>query len=97
MIVLAINAISILPYVVKVKNFFWAWVGFPTSNGGMQNRSSVEICTRCIHVFFMLATNLYAQSVISNKNFCIGAQSKVYSECVVGWVTLAGSFLLVAV
>ena len=28
---------------------------FPTTNGGMQNGSSVEICARCIHVFAHLA------------------------------------------
>ena len=62
---------------------------FPTINGCMQNGSSVGIYTRCIHVFCTFGTDLYAQSMIINKNFCIGAQSKVYEECVVGWVALS--------
>ncbi len=36
---------------------------YPTTNGGMQNGSSVGIRTRCIHVFACL----YAQSVIIDK------------------------------
>ncbi len=33
----------------------------------MQNGSSVEICTRCIHVFCTFDADLYAQTVPSNK------------------------------
>ena len=57
----------------------------PTSNGGMQNGSPVRIHTRFIHVFCTFRTDLYAQSVLINVNFCIGAQSETYWECVVGW------------
>ena len=40
----------------------------PTTNGGMQNGSSVGICTRCIHVFARLVPiNSHAQSVLINK------------------------------
>ncbi len=46
----------------------------PTSNGGMQNGSSVGICTRCVHIFARFDADLHAQSVIINNNFCIGAQ-----------------------
>ena len=42
----------------------------PTSNGGMQNGSSVGICTRCTNVFFArLGADLHAQSVIIKKIF----------------------------
>ena len=37
--------------------------------------------------FRMFGTDLHAQSVLMNKNFRIGDQSEVYSECVVGWVS----------
>ncbi len=36
--------------------------------------------------FWTFGTDLHAQSLLNNKKFCIGAQSKVYQECVVGWV-----------
>ena len=40
-----------------------------------------------MHAFLgTFGTESCAQSVIINKNFCIGAQSEVYEECVVGWV-----------
>ena len=39
----------------------------PTSNGGMQNGSSVGIRTRRIHAFASLAPELSAQSVIIDK------------------------------
>ncbi len=39
----------------------------PTTNGGMQNGSSVGICTRCVHVFARLGADVYAQSVLINK------------------------------
>ncbi len=42
----------------------------------------------------MFAPDLYAQSVLINKNFCIGAQSEVYQECVVGWGGASSSSLL---
>ena len=41
---------------------------FPTSNGGMQDGSSVGTCTRCIHDFFArLAPDFHARSVIISK------------------------------
>ncbi len=59
----------------------------PTTNDGMQNGSSVEnmytLHARFLHV---LASTRNAQSVIIDKNFCVGAQSEVCQECVVGWV-----------
>ncbi len=39
----------------------------PTTNGGMQNGSSVGMCTRCTHVFARLAPICCAQSVLINK------------------------------
>ncbi len=38
----------------------------PTSNGGMQNGSSVGLCAHCIRVFARSASILHAQSVLSN-------------------------------
>ncbi len=35
--------------------------------------------------FCTFGANLYAQSVLTNINFCTVAQSEVYYECVVGW------------
>ncbi len=32
-----------------------------------------------------LGADLHAQSVLTNKNFCIAAQDEVCQECVVGW------------
>ncbi len=38
-----------------------------------------------VHTYFAhFGANLHAQLVLINKNFCIGAQSEVYQECVVG-------------
>ncbi len=39
----------------------------PTTNGGMQNGSSVGLCTCCVHVFCTLGADLYAQSVLISK------------------------------
>ena len=50
----------------------------PTTNGGMQNWSSVGIRTRCTHVFARLGADSYAQSVLINKNICIGDLSEDY-------------------
>ncbi len=46
---------------------------YPTTNGGMQNGSSVGIyCAHCIHGFFCTyGADLYAQSVVSNKIFAL--------------------------
>ncbi len=56
----------------------------------MQNGSSVRIHTRCTHVFARFGADSHAQSVLVNKNFCIGARSEVYQECTVGWVAIFG-------
>ena len=61
------------------------WTVYPTNNGGMQNGSSVGTYTHCITRFCTFGTDSCAQSVLINKNFCIGAQSEVY--WVVGRVT----------
>ncbi len=39
----------------------------PTTNGGMQNGSSVGIHTHCIHVFCTFGADFFAQSVLINK------------------------------
>ncbi len=44
-----------------------AWCTTPTTNGGMQNGSSVGMCTRCVHVFCTFGADLCAQSVLRNK------------------------------
>ncbi len=44
--------------------------------------------THCIHVSCTFGADLHAQSVISNKNFCVRDQEEVYKECVAGWVLL---------
>ncbi len=51
----------------------------------MQSGSSMGINTRCMHIFVLWGSDLHAQSVLINKDLCIGAQSEVYWECVVGW------------
>ncbi len=38
--------------------------------------------------FAPFGADLYAQSVLINKNFCVGAQSEVYQACVVGWAVV---------
>ncbi len=40
---------------------------YPTSNGGMQNGSSVGICTRCVHVFARLAPICVLSRCLFNK------------------------------
>ncbi len=57
-----------------LKDKFLSSTLHPTANGGMQNGSSVGICTRCIHVLAHFACSVgdYKQ------NFCIGAQAEVY-------------------
>ncbi len=44
-----------------------------------------EYGTRCMHVFCTFDVGLYAAVSAYYQNFCIGAQSEVYQECVVGW------------
>ena len=51
---------------------------YPTSNGGMQNGSSVGTRARCMHVLARFGADLHAQSVRINKNFCVAAQEEVY-------------------
>ena len=50
---------------------------YPTINGGMQNESSVGICTHCTHVFRTFGTDLHAQLVLSDKISAFGTQSDV--------------------
>ena len=52
--------------------------------------SQSECAHNGVHVFAHFGADLHAQSVIINKNFCIGAQSEVYQECAVGWVARNG-------
>ncbi len=40
---------------------------YPTSNGGMQNGSSVGVCTHCVHVFRTFGADLHAQLALINK------------------------------
>ncbi len=40
----------------------------PTTNGSVQNGSSVGICTRCIHVSARFGVDLHARSVLVKKN-----------------------------
>ncbi len=40
---------------------------YPTTNGVVQNGSSVGICTHRTHVFARFGADLHAQSVLSNK------------------------------
>ena len=58
---------------------------YPTTNGGMQNESSVGICTCCIHAFALLGTDLYAQSVLINKIYASELSQKfVKSALLIG-------------
>ena len=53
----------------------------PTTNGvACKTDSSVGTRTRCTHGFFFArsAPTCNAQSVLSNKNFCVGGQPEVY-------------------
>ena len=54
---------------------------YPTTNGGMQNGSSVGTRTHCIHVFELLAPILCALSVLTNK---ISASKFIKSAVLVG-------------
>ncbi len=47
----------------------WEWqiIAVPTTNGGMQNGSSVGTCTRCKHVFARFGSDVCAQSVLIDK------------------------------
>ena len=57
-----------------------------TTNGDMQSGSSVGACYTLRTRSCMFGADLHAQSVLSNKNVCVGAQWEVCQECVVGWV-----------
>ncbi len=48
----------------------------PTTNGGMQNGSPVEIRTHCVHALARSGADSHAQSVLIKQNFCVGAQSE---------------------
>ncbi len=59
---------------------------YPTTTcGGMQNGSSVGICTRFIHVFLHVWRRLACSVGAYQQNFCVGDQEEVYLVCVVGW------------
>ena len=49
----------------------------------------MEAQSEHVHVaytfFGRLGTDLYAQSMLTNNNFCIRAQQEVYSEYIAGW------------
>ncbi len=50
----------------------------PTTNSGMQNKSSVGIYTDCIHAFAHLAPICMLSQCLAKKKICVGAQSEVY-------------------
>ena len=54
-------------------------VGNPTTKGGMQkwklSRNTYTLHTR---LFARFGADLYARSMLINKNFCVGAQEEVY-------------------
>ncbi len=65
---------GLIMYVVRT----W-YTTYPTTNGGMQNGSSVEIFTLCIYTLHYACRRFVCSvAVLINKNFCIGAQSEVY-------------------
>ena len=65
----------------------------PTNVAGAQNGSSVEIRTRCTHVFAAFGTDLYAQSVISNEIFASEISRKlIKSALLVGLVQKTSVF-----
>ncbi len=61
---------------------------YPTTNGGMQNGSSVDIHTHCVHVFARFGADLYVQSVLIDK-ICASELSRKFIESVL----LVGSVL----
>ena len=62
------------------------WYYNPTTNGGMQNGSSVGIRTHFIHVFARFGTNLHAQPVLVNKISASELSRKfIKSALSVGW------------
>ncbi len=65
-------------------------ISCPTTNGGMQNVSSVGVCTYTMHTrFCMFGTKLYAQSVLINKISASELSRKfVMSALLVGCVSL---------
>ena len=51
----------------------------PTTNGGMQKwKLGRNTYTLRAHFSHILGADSHAQSVLINKNFCIGAQAEVY-------------------
>ncbi len=80
-----------LPNTEKEEIYFFSPCPPPTSDGGMQNGSSVGIRTRCVHVFCTFRRRLVCSVGAYWQNFCIGAQSEVYEGCVVGWAPIAHS------
>ncbi len=66
----------------------------PTTNGGMQNGSSVGVRTQCTHIFARLPAGLRAQWVLINKISASELSRKFIKECVVGWVLVYFSLSL---
>ncbi len=56
----------------------------PTTNGGMQNRSSVGIHTQCVHVFARLALICMLSRCLVTK-FLRRSSVRTYQKCAVGW------------
>ncbi len=55
------------------------WKPYPTSNGGMQDGSSVGTCVRCVHVFRTSRCRFCsARSVLVDKISASGAREEVY-------------------
>ena len=72
------------------KRFLLAMFGltgkYPTTNGGMQNGSSVGICTHRVHVFCTFGSDLHAQSVLIDEISASELSRKfIKSELLVGY------------
>ena len=59
----------------------------PNHQRGMQNGSSIGVCTRCIHIFARLETDLHAQSVLVRQSFLhrSSVRSLLRVRCWLGW------------
>ena len=63
--------------------------GAPTTNGGHASwrlrRNTCALRTRFFFFLHVRPPTLHARSVLGKQKFCIGVQSEVHYECVVGW------------
>ncbi len=66
----------IIRTLLRWSNSFFSFIAFPTSNGGMQNGSSVGTCTRCTHVFACLAPTGMLSRCLSTKNYALEIKRK---------------------